>query len=92
RGRPRLARGTATVLRLAPSPASRGTIAQQEPILAVEPAAAPEGRDASHHHLKVSRETAHWGYLSRAIPPVMSVRSGALVTIETLTQHAFDDY
>ncbi|MCP1840868.1 acetamidase/formamidase/AraC-like DNA-binding protein [Bradyrhizobium sp. USDA 4524] len=97
RGRPRLARGTATVLRLAPnlasSPVARETVAPLEPIVPVEPAGAvPEGRGASHHHLKVSRETAHWGYLSRAIPPVMSVQSGAVVTIETLTQHAFDDY
>lgn len=45
-----------------------------------------------HHHLPVSRETVHWGYLSRTIPPALRVRSGAQVTIETLTQHAYDDH
>ena len=52
----------------------------------------PSERPLSSHHLKVSKSTTHWGYLSRAIPPVMRVKSGSLVTIETLTQHAFDDY
>ncbi|VIO80661.1 Transcriptional activator FeaR [Bradyrhizobium ivorense] len=92
RGRPRLMRGTATVLRLAPGAAPQ-EIARQEPIAPAEPPAAPpDVRVSSHHHLKVSRDTTHWGYLSRTIPPVMCVESGALVTIETLTQHAFDDY
>ncbi|MBZ8143550.1 acetamidase, partial [Rubrivivax gelatinosus] len=45
-----------------------------------------------HHTLRVSPETVHWGYFSRAIPPVLSVASGDIVTIETLTQHAYDDH
>ncbi|MBP1849390.1 acetamidase/formamidase family protein [Rhizobium halophytocola] len=55
----------------------------------------PEGRAPlapGHHHLAVSRDTVHWGYLSRSIPPVLRVRSGDQVTVETLTQHAYDDY
>ncbi|MBS9476967.1 acetamidase/formamidase family protein [Ancylobacter radicis] len=45
-----------------------------------------------HHHLPVSRDTVHWGYLSRSIAPVLRVRSGAVVTVETLTQHCYDDH
>ncbi len=48
--------------------------------------------EPGHHHLPVSRETVHWGYLSRTIPPALRVRSGARVTVETLTQHAYDDH
>ncbi len=48
--------------------------------------------EPGRHHLPVSRESVHWGYLSRAIPPVLRVRSGATVTVETLTQHAYDDH
>jgi acetamidase/formamidase len=57
-----------------------------------ELATIPPERPLSSHHLKVSDATTHWGYLSRTIPPVMRVQSGSLVTIETLTQHAFDDH
>ncbi|MDF2617900.1 MAG: transcriptional regulator, AraC family with acetamidase/formamidase [Xanthobacteraceae bacterium] len=48
--------------------------------------------EPGHHHLPASRDTVHWGYLSRTIPPALRVRSGAQVTIETLTQHAYDDH
>jgi acetamidase/formamidase/AraC-like DNA-binding protein len=92
RGRPRL-RGAGAVLRLAPNPDAReeaaqrdtndGAQAQRETIRTEAPAS---------YYLAVSRETAHWGYLSRTIPPVLRVQPGSLVTIETLTQHAFDDY
>ena len=50
--------------------------------------AAPVG---DHYYLPVSDKTVHWGYLNRALPPVMFVKSGDVVTIETLTQHASDD-
>ncbi len=33
----------------------------------------------------------HWGYFSRSLAPVMTIESGDLVTVETLTQHASDD-
>lgn len=52
-------------------------------------AAASSGR---HHHLPATPETIHWGYFSRDIPPVLTIDSGDIVTIETLTQHAYDDY
>ncbi len=94
RGRPHLVRGGAAVLRLATDLDARkqlapASLANTGP---AEPAVIPSERPLSSHHLKVSKSTTHWGYLSRAIPPVMRVKSGSLVTIETLTQHAFDDY
>ena len=45
-----------------------------------------------HHHLPVSARSVHWGYFSRSIPPVLTVDPGDVVTIETLTHHAYDDY
>lgn len=45
-----------------------------------------------NHHLCANEKTIHWGYFSQDIPPVLHVHSGDLVTIETLTQHAYDDY
>ena len=45
-----------------------------------------------HHHLAATAQTVHWGYFSRLIPPVLSIASGDIVTIETLTQHAYDDH
>lgn len=41
-------------------------------------------------HLPANAQTVHWGYLSKSLPPVLTVRSGATVTVETLTQHAGD--
>jgi acetamidase/formamidase/AraC-like DNA-binding protein len=60
----------------------------------VEMPAAPEhkGVPGRHHHLPAKADTIHWGYFSHAIPPALSIRSGDIVTIETLTQHAYDDY
>jgi acetamidase/formamidase/AraC-like DNA-binding protein len=43
------------------------------------------------YYLPVSDKTVHWGYFSNAIKPVLTVRSGDIVTIETLSQHASDD-
>ncbi|WP_254916215.1 acetamidase/formamidase family protein [Pandoraea sp. PE-S2T-3] len=45
-----------------------------------------------HHYLRATRESVHWGYLSHDLPPVLTVDSGDTVTIETLTQHATDDW
>jgi acetamidase/formamidase/AraC-like DNA-binding protein len=50
-----------------------------------------DGTAPNHYYLPVSDKTVHWGYLSRSLKPVISVRSGDVVTIETLTQHASDD-
>ena len=37
-------------------------------------------------------KTVHWGYFSRSLKPLVEIDSGDLVTIETLTHHACDDY
>lgn len=44
-----------------------------------------------HHLLPVGPDTVHWGYFSRALKPVLEVRSGDYITVETLTHHANDD-
>jgi acetamidase/formamidase/AraC-like DNA-binding protein len=93
RARPR-SRGAAAVLWLAPNSAAQEPVMPRDAEDVAQPPRATIRTEApaSSHHLAVSSETAHWGYLSRAIPPVMRVQPGSLVTIETLTQHAFDDY
>ncbi|SCC91167.1 Transcriptional regulator, AraC family with acetamidase/formamidase activity [Thiomonas sp. X19] len=55
-----------------------------------ERAAAP--CPGQHHHLCANDRTIHWGYFSKSLAPVLTVNSGDLVTIETLTQHAYDDF
>jgi acetamidase/formamidase/AraC-like DNA-binding protein len=45
----------------------------------------------SRHLLRANDKTVHWGYFSRALPPVLEVASGDVVTIEVVTQHANDD-
>lgn len=45
-----------------------------------------------HHYLRATCDTVHWGYLSHDLAPVLTVSSGDTVTIETLTQHATDDW
>jgi len=51
----------------------------------------PAGHAVRHHHLPVGPDTVHWGFLSRSLKPVLHVRSGDFVTLETLTHHANDD-
>jgi acetamidase/formamidase/AraC-like DNA-binding protein len=53
----------------------------------------PTAKEAGgqHHYVPVSESTVHWGYFSRSLRPVITVRSGDVVTLETLTQHATDD-
>ncbi|MFK8253486.1 acetamidase/formamidase family protein [Ancylobacter terrae] len=46
----------------------------------------------NERRIAIGKDSLHWGYLSRSIPPVMRIDSGAEVVIETLTQHAYDDY
>src|SRR4051794_28184306 len=48
--------------------------------------------EARHHLVPATPETVHWGYFSKSLAPVVSVESGDLVTIETLTHHAYDDH
>lgn len=38
-----------------------------------------------HHLLRSSPETCHWGYFDAALPPVMTVQSGDIVTIEAIS-------
>jgi acetamidase/formamidase/AraC-like DNA-binding protein len=45
-----------------------------------------------HHLLRATANTVHWGYFSQNLKPVLEVDSGDTVTIETLTQHASDDW
>ncbi len=45
-----------------------------------------------HYHLPANAQTVHWGYMSRTLPPALFVEPGATITIETLTQHAGDDW
>ncbi len=45
----------------------------------------------AHVHIGASAETVHWGYFSRSLKPLVTVKSGDFVTIETLTHHANDD-
>jgi acetamidase/formamidase/AraC-like DNA-binding protein len=52
---------------------------------------AASGRTPDHYHVPVSAKTVHWGYLSAAQKPVLTIGSGDIVTLETLTQHASDD-
>jgi acetamidase/formamidase/AraC-like DNA-binding protein len=45
-----------------------------------------------HHYLPANDKTVHWGYFSKSLPPILTVKSGEMVTIETLTHHANDDF
>lgn len=59
--------------------------------LHADTAASPGEPLPNHYYVPVSDKTVHWGYFNRNIKPVLSVRSGDIITIETLTQHASDD-
>ncbi len=73
----------AIALALAPKRAAPVAVTESMP---TEGAPAP-----GHYYIPVSDKTVHWGYFSRGLKPVISVRSGDIVTLETLTQHASDD-
>ena len=42
--------------------------------------------------LALSSDTVHWGYFSKELEPVLTVDSGAVVTVEMATHHACDDW
>lgn len=42
------------------------------------------------HLLQATSKTVHWGYFDHSIPPVLSVKSGDFVYVETVTHHAGD--
>ncbi|MBS7539606.1 acetamidase/formamidase family protein [Ancylobacter lacus] len=44
------------------------------------------------HHLPATPSTVHWGYFSKTLEPVLTIKSGDSVTVETITHHANDDY
>lgn len=83
RGRPKI---SATLRRRTTTPAG----GEEDEAPDAPQADQPEG--AVHHHLPLNARTMHWGYFSKSLPPVLTVRSGDIVTIETLTQHATDDW
>jgi acetamidase/formamidase/AraC-like DNA-binding protein len=45
-----------------------------------------------HHYVPANEKTVHWGYFSKSLPPILVMNSGDLVTLETLTHHANDDF
>jgi acetamidase/formamidase/AraC-like DNA-binding protein len=86
KGSPRAAQGPRS--RGYPEPGARREAAPPRPM---RPPAAAHRETPSHHHLRATPETVHWGYFNRDLPPALTVRSGDTVTVETLTQHASDD-
>lgn len=42
------------------------------------------------HELKATPDTVHWGYFDHELTPVLHVRSGDTVEVETITHHAGD--
>lgn len=57
----------------------------------LRPPILPHRDGPAHHHLRATPATVHWGYFSSTLPPVLAVRSGDTITVDTLTQHASDD-
>src|ERR1700709_1633348 len=43
------------------------------------------GENMTHHHLQASPETCHWGFFEAKLKPVLSVRSGDEVTVDTIS-------
>ena len=51
-----------------------------------------QGLGETDYTLPLSKENVHWGYYSKTLQPVLTVPSGATVTIETVTLNACEDY
>lgn len=47
---------------------------------------------SAHYLLPANKDTVHWGYWSRDLPPALTVQSGDYITVETISHHAGDDY
>ena len=62
------------------------------PAALAQNSAARQPARASLYHLPANAETVHWGYFSKLLKPQVEIASGDLVTIETLTHQASDDY
>ena len=43
------------------------------------------------YYLAATADTVHWGYFSQSLEPKLTIDSGDIVTVETLTHHANDD-
>ena len=39
----------------------------------------------AHHHLSASAETIHWGFFDAQLQPVLTLRSGDTITIDTIS-------
>lgn len=48
-------------------------------------------QDPQEYYLPANAETVHWGYFSQELAPKLTVDSGDVITVETLTHHANDD-
>lgn len=48
--------------------------------------------NGAEHYLPANMNTVHWGYFDSRLPPVLRIKSGETLRIETLTHHAYDDY
>lgn len=89
RGWPDLSQEAARALK-----APAGGHARQRGGPAVEEAAPGQSphNAPGHHYLPVNADTVHWGHFSASLTPVLEIDSGDIVTIETLTHHAYDDH
>ncbi len=47
-------------------------------------------QDKAVHTLKATSKTVHWGYFDQSIEPVLSINSGDIVFVETITHQAGD--
>lgn len=46
--------------------------------------------NSDFHTLKATPETVHWGYFDNSMKPALTINSGDLVYVETVTHHAGD--
>jgi acetamidase/formamidase len=46
----------------------------------------------NHYYVPANAQTVRWGYFSKTAKPIVEVNSGDLLTIETVTHQASDDY
>lgn len=56
----------------------------------IKPSHLSSFENPSYHKLKASPETVHWGFFDKNLTPKLSVKSGDLVYVETITHHAGD--
>lgn len=81
--------GTAASTASTPSRASMPIELVQAPVAANCDTSSVEPR---HFQIIGNADTVHWGYFSKTVPPVLSVKSQDYVTMDLITHHAGDDY